>query len=109
MIVLFAAATLLGRLAYFQGLLAVLAIVLAVTAALFPLQTLLGGNGGWRELAWGLGPAALGTGVLPWYFHLRNPAFSPPISESRLQALQAPIPPPFLLTTPHPLPSPLPQ
>ncbi len=87
MIVLFAAATLLGRLAYFQGLLAVLAIVLAVTAALFPLQTLLGGNGGWRELAWGLGHAALGTGVLAWYFHLRNRAFSPAISESRLQAL----------------------
>ncbi len=99
MIVLFAAATLLGRLAYFQGLLAVLAIVLAVTAALFPLQTLLGGNGGWRELAWGLGHAALGTGVLAWYFHLRNRAFSPAISESRLQALQARIRPHFLFNS----------
>ena len=98
-IVLYAGSTLLGRLGYLQGLLAVFAIVLAVTAALFPLQTPLGGSGGWRALAWSLGYAALGTGVLAWYFHLRNRAFSPAISESRLQALQARIRPHFLFNS----------
>jgi two-component system sensor histidine kinase AlgZ len=99
MIVLVAGSTLLGRLAYFQGLLAVLAIVLAVTAALFPFQAPFGGSGDWRELAWSLGYAALGTGVLAWYFHLRNRAFSPAIAEARLQALQARIRPHFLFNS----------
>ena len=98
-IVLYAGSTLLGRLGYLQGLLAVFAIVLAVTAALFPLQAPLGGSGGWRELAWTLGYAALGTGALAWYFHLRNRAFSPAISEARLQALQARIRPHFLFNS----------
>jgi len=98
-IVLYAGSTLLERLAYLRGLLAVFAIVLAVTAALFPLQTPLGGSGGWRELAWSLGYAALGTGALAWYFHLRNRAFSPAISEARLQALQARIRPHFLFNS----------
>jgi len=99
LIVLYAGSTLLGRLAYFHGLLAVFAIVLAVTAALFPFQTLFGGSRDWRELAWSLGYAVLGTGVLAWYFHLRNRAFSPAISEARLQALQARIRPHFLFNT----------
>ncbi|HEX9572379.1 MAG TPA: histidine kinase [Burkholderiales bacterium] len=98
-IVLYAGSTLLERLAYLRGLLAVFAIVLAVTAALFPLQTALDGSGGWRELAWSLGCAALGTGALAWYFHLRNRAFSPAISEARLQALQARIRPHFLFNS----------
>jgi two-component system sensor histidine kinase AlgZ len=36
---------------------------------------------------------------LAWYFHLRNRAFSPAISEARLQALQARIRPHFLFNT----------
>src|SRR5881392_2079434 len=96
---LYAGSTLLERLAYVHGLLAVLAIVLAVTAALFPFQFLLGGSGEWRELAWSLGHAALGTVAIAWYFHLRNRAFSPAISEARLQALQARIRPHFLFNT----------
>jgi len=60
---------------------------------------LLGGSGEWRELAWSLGYAALGTGAIAWYFHLRNRAFSPAISEARLQALQARIRPHFLFNT----------
>ena len=95
-LVLYAGSTLLERLAYLHGLLAVFAIVVAATAALFPLQSLLGGSGSWRELAWSLICAALGTGIVAWYFHLRNRAFSPAISEARLQALQARIRPHFL-------------
>ena len=98
-IVLYAGSALLERLAYVHGLLAVLAIVLAVTAALFPFQSVLGGNGDWRELAWSLGHAALGTAAIAWYFYLRNRAFSPAISEARLQALQARIRPHFLFNT----------
>jgi len=98
-VVLYTASALLERLAYARGLVAVFAIALAATAALFPLQSLLGGGGDWRGLAWNLGCAALGTGAVAWYFHLRNRAFSPAISEARLQALQARIRPHFLFNS----------
>jgi two-component system sensor histidine kinase AlgZ len=99
LIVLHAGSNLFGRLTYAHGLLAVLAIVLAVTAALFPFQASLGGSGSGRELVLSLGYAALATGSLAWYFHLRNRAFSPAISEARLQALQARIRPHFLFNS----------
>jgi two-component system sensor histidine kinase AlgZ len=98
-VVLYAASGALERLAYEQGLVAVLAIVLAVTAALFPFQSLIGGVGDLRDLAWSLGCAAFTTAALAWYFHLRNRAFSPAISEARLQALQARIRPHFLFNS----------
>ncbi|HMH17666.1 MAG TPA: histidine kinase [Burkholderiales bacterium] len=99
-IVLYAGSTLLERLAYVHGLLAVFGIVLAVTAAFFPFQPEIDGSGEWRrELVWSLGYAVLGTGVVAWYFHLRNRAFSPTISEARLQALQARIRPHFLFNS----------
>lgn len=96
---LYAASALLERLEYRYGLLAVLAIVLAATAALFPVQTLIGGAGGARELAWSLGCAVFTTVGVAWYFYLRNRAFSPAISEARLQALQARIRPHFLFNS----------
>src|SRR5258708_21469810 len=86
-IFLYAGSTLLERLAYVHGLLAVLAIVLAVTAALFPLQTLLRGSGEWRELVWSLRHAALGAGAIAWCFQFPNRAFSPAISRARAQEL----------------------
>lgn len=45
------------------------------------------------------GFALLMTAVLAGYFHLRNRAFSPALSEARLQALQARIRPHFLFNT----------
>jgi two-component system sensor histidine kinase AlgZ len=96
---LYALSPLFERLAYVQGVLAVFAVVLAATAALFPFQSLVGSSGELRDLAWNLGCAALVTGAVLWYFHLRNRAFSPAISESRLQALQARIRPHFLFNT----------
>jgi two-component system sensor histidine kinase AlgZ len=78
---------------------AVFAIVLGATAVLFPVQTFIGGSGEFRELAWSLGCAASATAVVAWYFHLRNRAFSPAISEARLQALQARIRPHFLFNS----------
>ncbi|HKW37881.1 MAG TPA: histidine kinase [Burkholderiales bacterium] len=98
-VVLYAASSLLERLAYAVGVLAVFAIVLAATAAFFPFQSLISGSGGGRELAWNLGWAALTTAAVAWYFHLRNRAFSPAIAESRLQALQARIRPHFLFNS----------
>ncbi|HEY6240034.1 MAG TPA: histidine kinase [Burkholderiales bacterium] len=98
--VLYLGYALLERLAYVRGLLAVFGIVLAVTAAFFPFQPWVGGTREWqRELAWSLGYAMLGTGVVAWYFHLRNRAFSPAIAEARLQALQARIRPHFLFNS----------
>src|SRR5262249_23331632 len=98
-IALYAASPLLARPAYRHGVLAVLAIVLALTAALFPFQAMPGGTTGWRGLAWNLGAALLATGLLERYFWLRNRAFSPAVSESRLQALQARIRPHFLFNS----------
>jgi len=98
-IALYAGSPLLERLAYLRGLLAVLAIVIGATAALFPLQSLVGAAAGWGELAWSVSWAVLMSASLAWYFHLRNRAFSPAIAESRLQALQARIRPHFLFNT----------
>lgn len=98
-VVLYAGSALLQRLAYVHGLLAVFAAVLGVTAALFPLQSLLGASGDWRELVWSLGCAAFVTAAVAWYFHLRNRALSPALSEARLQALQARIRPHFLFNS----------
>ena len=96
-VVLYAGSALLEKLAYVLGLLAVFAIVLGTTAALFPLQS--PGDGEWPGLAWNLAYAALATGAIAWYFNLRNRAFSPAISEARLQALQARIRPHFLFNS----------
>jgi two-component system sensor histidine kinase AlgZ len=98
-IVLYLGSTLLERLPYTYGLFVVFAIVLATTSALFPLQSLLGGSGDRRELAWSLACALSAAAALAWYFHLRNRAFSPAISEARLQALQARIRPHFLFNS----------
>jgi len=98
-VVLYAVSPLLERLDYVQGLAAVFAIVLAASAALFPLQTYIGGSDEFRDLAWNLLCSASATAVVAWYFHLRNRAFSPAISEARLQALQARIRPHFLFNS----------
>jgi len=99
LVALYAASSILERLAYPQGLAAVFAIVLAATAVVFPTQSLLGGSAELRELMWSLGCAAFITAAVAWYFHLRNRAFSPAISEARLQALQARIRPHFLFNS----------
>jgi two-component system sensor histidine kinase AlgZ len=99
LVVLYAVSKLLERLTYLQGLAAVFTIALAATAAVFPAQSYLGGSGEPRELMWNLGCAAFITAVVAWYFHLRNRAFSPAISEARLQALQARIRPHFLFNS----------
>ena len=61
LVALYAASSMLERLAYLQGLAAVFAIVLAATAVVFPTQSLLGGSTEPRELVWSLGCAAFTT------------------------------------------------
>ena len=97
--VLYAVSPRLDRLAYRHGLLAVAAVVFAATSAFFPFQSSIGGSEGWRGFAYNIGFAALATALLAWYFYLRNRAFSPAISEARLQALQARIRPHFLFNS----------
>jgi len=98
-VVLYAASPQLRRLTYRYGLLAVMATVLAATAVLFPFQSGIGGNNDWHAFAFSIGFAVLATALLTWYFYLRNRAFSPAISEARLQALQARIRPHFLFNS----------
>jgi two-component system, LytTR family, sensor histidine kinase AlgZ len=99
LVVLYAAWPLLVRLAYGQALAAVFAVVLGVTAAMFPLQRLFGFDDASLQLVAHLAYAAAGTAVLAWYFHLRQRAFSPALAEARLQALQARIRPHFLFNS----------
>jgi two-component system, LytTR family, sensor histidine kinase AlgZ len=93
---LYALSPQLARLSYRSALVALFAIVLGATAAVFPAETLFSGQSAWAEIAWSLGYAAAGTAVLARYFQLRERAFSPALAEARLQALQARIRPHFL-------------
>jgi two-component system, LytTR family, sensor histidine kinase AlgZ len=99
LLVLYAASPLLGRLGYSRALAAVFAIVLGVTAAMFPTQIFLGADSADTDLYWNLAYAAAATGMLAWYFGLRQRAFSPALAEARLQALQARIRPHFLFNS----------
>ena len=87
-----------SRLPYRFGVVAVLLLTLMLTALvhilgrrMFEVDT---GSLVRHELF-----AALASGVLLGYFHLRSRAFSPAISEARLQALQARIRPHFLFNS----------
>jgi two-component system, LytTR family, sensor histidine kinase AlgZ len=87
----------LARLPYGPGVGVVFAIVLVLTAAAYPL--LPGEDFSPGGLARCAAFAALTTGFLIGYFFLRNRAFSPALSEARLQALQARIRPHFLFNS----------
>lgn len=89
---------LLSRLPYRLGVLAVLLITLALTALVHVLGRRLFGTDIGAFDRHGLF-AVLVSGVLLGYFHLRSRAFSPAISEARLQALQARIRPHFLFNS----------
>ncbi len=98
-VLLYGAAPWLSRLGYLPGLGVVGATVLAATAAFFPLYLRTVGGSDWGDLANSLAFAALATAVLAWYFYMRIRAFSPALSEARLQALQARIRPHFLFNS----------
>ena len=91
----------LGRIAYWQGMLAVSAVVAAATLSI----DLLGGDlfsgagfGAFRYVRHALIAIAFALTLL-YYFRLRAEALSPARHEARLQALQARIRPHFLFNT----------
>jgi len=92
-----AASPLLGRLAYWQGCAVVLAIVLALTAAAQVATSALPGTQ--PDLARMLAMGALASAALLGYFRLLAKAYSPALTEARLQALQARIRPHFLFNS----------
>jgi two-component system sensor histidine kinase AlgZ len=87
--------TLLQRLPYFLGVIAVMILVLALTGWL---AVLVHGSGPDAVTAFERHTvlALLTTGMLLAYFDLRGRALSPALAEARLQALQARIRPHFL-------------
>jgi two-component system sensor histidine kinase AlgZ len=99
LVALYGLAPMLGRLPYWRALAVVFLVVLACSAAAFPLQMLFAGGFSTPALAWSLACAMATTALLAWYFHLRARAFSPALAEARLQALQARIRPHFLFNS----------
>jgi two-component system sensor histidine kinase AlgZ len=102
-IALYAASPLLARLPYWAGLgvaVALAAVFAAlmgvVTVPLMEAFTLQDADRVAASAAWNALYAALLAGALAAYFDLRQRAFSPALSEARLQALQARIRPHFL-------------
>jgi two-component system sensor histidine kinase AlgZ len=92
---LYAAAPALARLAYRQGVAAVVAIALAVSGALHLAMADEGAGGLARTLAL----AAAAALLLLAYLRLRTRAYSPALAEARLQALQSRIRPHFLFNS----------
>jgi two-component system sensor histidine kinase AlgZ len=88
---------LLARLPYWRALALIALFVAALSAGmrLFLASVDASAHGAVRGAAYAL----LATAVLAAYFHLRQRAFSPALSEARLQALQARIRPHFLFNT----------
>jgi two-component system sensor histidine kinase AlgZ len=103
MIVLYLAAPMLARLAYWQGCAAVLAIVLALAAAEHAAIGALSARGLGGEappdLARTMALGALAAALLLGYLRLFARAHSPALAEARLQALQARIRPHFLFNS----------
>jgi two-component system sensor histidine kinase AlgZ len=95
---LYAISPLLARLPYLSGCAAVLAMVLVLAAATHLLWDR-GTPGALPGLARVLLLATLVVALLVGYFRLLSKAFSPALSEARLQALQARIRPHFLFNS----------
>jgi two-component system sensor histidine kinase AlgZ len=99
-LVLAALSRLLGRLAYPAGCVAVVAVVLALTAAAHAATEALGASvAPVPDLARMLVLSALSAATLLAYFYLLAKAYSPALAEARLQALQARIRPHFLFNS----------
>lgn len=96
MLVLFVAHRRLARLPYWQGVLVVLLLVLALTALLHHAAGALFGENIAPSLIRMWFFSLVVAGMLLAYFNLRSRALSPAVTEARLQALQARIRPHFL-------------
>lgn len=96
---LYAVSAALARLRYASGFACVLAIVAAIAAAMFSVQSSLGRDLDWSGLLVGIVLAVALAALTLEYFRVRRRAFSPALAEARLQALQARIRPHFLFNS----------
>ena len=89
----------LRSLEYWTGIVIVVLIELLVASLVYRLgEQFFGGDGsGQLERYWLY--IVVATGLILYYFHLRNRALSPALTEARLQALQARIRPHFLFNS----------
>ena len=98
LLVLAALSNVLRRIPYWAAAMVVLAVELVLATALYLAgRILLGDEPSALERYWAL--VAITTSALLAYFHLRERALSPALSEARLQALQARIRPHFLFNS----------
>lgn len=98
LLLLCAGRSLLGRLSYFAGIVAVLVLELCLTGLVYMLtRSLLDESS--SQLPRYLLFTFIVSAVLLGYFNLRSRALSPALSEARLQALQARIRPHFLFNS----------
>ena len=98
LLVLAALSNVLRRIPYWAAAMVVLAVELVLASAIYLAgRILLGDEPSALERYWAL--VALTTFALLAYFHLRERALSPALSEARLQALQARIRPHFLFNS----------
>jgi len=98
LIVLFAASGTLGRLRYWIGCAAVVAIVTVIAGVYHAVVRAFVGDA-LPSLPRTLAITVFAAGSLLAYFHLHTKAFSPALAEARLQALQARIRPHFLFNS----------
>lgn len=89
----------LARLGYFAVLVLICAVAMGLSAAMAPVGQMLGQPVIAHEWAWNAAHALALVLLLAAYFDLRARAFSPALSEARLQALQARIRPHFLFNS----------
>ena len=104
LVVLYALSRQLSRPPFQYGLAFTLVLVMLCAAASATLQARLVANIESLDVMSGnvaasMAYAAIATGIIAWYFHLRRRAFSPALAEARLQALQARIRPHFLFNS----------
>lgn len=99
LLMLCAGRTLLERISYSAGIVAIMALELTLTALVYLLSHDLLGTEQYFQLPRYLLFTFLITAVLLGYFNLRSRALSPALSEARLQALQARIRPHFLFNS----------
>lgn len=99
MLLLYALRSRVARLPYHQGVLAVLLLVLSLTALLHFAASWLFGSSAATSLISMWFFSLVVSGVILAYFNMRSRALSPAIIEARLQALQARIRPHFLFNS----------
>lgn len=99
LLLLYSASPVLGKMDYKRGLFTLFAMVMLCTAVLYGVFDALWMFEDLPELSRVLFTAVCITALILHYFHLRQRAHSPAVTEARLQALQARIRPHFLFNS----------